>query len=49
MIRNMAGYAKSGGQMTDADIEEILFTIEQALSEGSYLALEPQFVVTATR
>jgi len=49
MIKNMAGYAQRGGQMSDASIEEILSTIEQALSEGSYLALAPQFVVTASR
>ena len=49
MIRNMAGYARGGGMMSDASIEGMLSTIERALSEGSYLALAPQFVVTATR
>lgn len=49
MIKNMAGYAQGSGQMSAAGIEEILSTIEHALSEGSYLALAPQFVVTATR
>ncbi len=49
MIKNMAGYAQRSGKMNDADIEEILSTIEHAISEGSYLALAPQFVVTATR
>jgi ubiquinone/menaquinone biosynthesis C-methylase UbiE len=49
MIKNMAGYARSSGKTNDADTEKILSTIEQALSDGRYLALAPQFVVTATR
>jgi hypothetical protein len=49
MIKNMAGYARSSGKMSDSDVDEILSTIEQAVSDGSYLALAPQFVVTATR
>ena len=49
MIKNMAGYARGSGKTNDADIEKILLTIEQAISGGSYLALAPQFVVTATR
>ncbi len=49
MIKNMAGYARGSGQMSEAGIDDILATIEQALSEGTYLALAPQFVVTATR
>jgi hypothetical protein len=35
--------------MSEADIDQILSTIEQAISDGSYLALAPQFIVTATR
>jgi ubiquinone/menaquinone biosynthesis C-methylase UbiE len=49
MIKNMAGYARGSGQMTDANIEEVLSIIEHAISDGRYLALAPQFVVTATR
>ncbi len=49
MIKNMAGYARGSGKTNDAVIEKILSTIEQAISAGSYLALAPQFVVTATR
>jgi hypothetical protein len=50
MIKNMAEYARGSGKTNDADIEKILLTIEQAIiSGGSYLALAPQFVVTATR
>ena len=49
MIKNMAGYARGSGKMSEADIDQILSTIEQAISDGSYLALAPQFIVTATR
>jgi ubiquinone/menaquinone biosynthesis C-methylase UbiE len=49
MIKNMAGYARGSGKMSKADIDRILSTIEQAVSDGSYLALAPQFIVTATR
>ena|SRR5437667_6464060 len=49
MIKNMAGYARGSGEINHADNEKILSTIEQAVSNGSYLALAPQFVVTATR
>jgi len=35
--------------MNPAEAEKILSTIEQAIPDGSYLALAPQFVVTGTR
>jgi len=49
MIRNMAEYAQAGAESNKADIERMVLTIEQAISQGSYLALAPQFVVTAVR
>ena len=49
MIKNMLGYARDGGKMNDTDIDRILTTVEQAISDGSYLGIAPQFVVTATR
>jgi hypothetical protein len=49
MIKNMAGYALGSGVISAADIEKMVSTIEQAVSDRSYLALAPQFVVTATR
>jgi hypothetical protein len=49
MIKNMAEYARGSGKINHADIEKILSIIEQAVSDGNYLALAPQFVVTATR
>jgi ubiquinone/menaquinone biosynthesis C-methylase UbiE len=49
MINNMVGYARSSGRIDHADIEKLLSTVEQAISDGSYLALAPQFIVTAIR
>ena len=49
MIRNMAEYAQAGAESNKADIERMVLTIEQAISQGSYLALAPQFVVSAVR
>lgn len=48
MIENMAGYARGSGKMSAGDTSKILSTVERAISEGSYLALTSQFVVTAT-
>ena len=49
MIKNMAGYARRTDRENDVDIERVVATIEAAISEGRYLALAPQFIVTATR
>src|SRR5262249_54506653 len=48
-IQNIAEYARGSGKISQGDVEKILFMIEQTVSHGSYLALAPQFVVTATR
>jgi ubiquinone/menaquinone biosynthesis C-methylase UbiE len=44
MIKNMAEYARGSGKINHADVEKILSIIEQTASNGSYLALAPQFV-----
>ena len=49
MIRNLAEYAQASGKTNKADIERMLLIIDQAILQGSYLALAPQFVVTAVR
>lgn len=46
MIKNMAGYARDSGEMTEAEIDLVLSTLDQALSNDTYLVLAPQFVVT---
>ena len=49
MIKNMTEYAGGSDKISRADIEKLLSTIEKAVSNGSCLALAPQFVVTAIR
>lgn len=47
MIKTIADYARGSGEIGEAEIDKILFSIEQARSHGRYLFLAPQFVVTA--
>ena len=48
MIRNIAGYARESGSLDGQRIDAILRTVERGLAEQTYLAVAPQFVVTAT-
>lgn len=48
MIDTVAGYARSSGEIEDGAVDAILDCVKQALSNGTYLAIAPQFVVTAT-
>jgi ubiquinone/menaquinone biosynthesis C-methylase UbiE len=47
MIRTVAAYARESGALDPARIDAALATVERALAEGSYLAIAPQFLVTA--
>ncbi len=49
MIKDMAGYARDGGKMTNEKIDGVLSTLDQALAKETYLVLAPQFVVTGLR
>jgi SAM-dependent methyltransferase len=49
MIKTVAGYARDRGELDVRRIDSMLATLECALAEGSYLAIAPQFLVTATR
>ncbi len=46
MIRTIAEYAREGG-MNHERVAEIIAALESGLADGSYLAVSPQFVVTA--
>lgn len=46
MIQNVASYARTGG-MDGARVDAILAKVEAALANGTYLAIVPQFIVTA--
>ena len=48
MIRTVTGYARESGEMDEARIDAILETVERSRADGSYLAISPQFIVTAT-
>lgn len=45
IVRNMADYARQFGQMDEAEIAAIEAEVEQAIADGSYLFILPQFVV----
>lgn len=47
MIRTVIGYARNSGKMEAARIDRILDAVEQGLADQTYLAISPQFVVTA--
>ena len=47
MIQTVAGYARQSGAMEPAEIDTILRTVARARADGTYLAVSPQFVVTA--
>jgi ubiquinone/menaquinone biosynthesis C-methylase UbiE len=48
MIRSVAEYARDSGRLDAKRIEAIVPAVERGIAEGSYLAITPQFVVTAT-
>jgi ubiquinone/menaquinone biosynthesis C-methylase UbiE len=49
MVTNMAKYARLSGVMRDEDIDQVVEIVQQALQDGVYLAVSPQFVVVGTR
>ena len=48
MIQSVASNARKSGKLEAERIDAILQTVEQAKAERDYLAISPQFVVTAT-
>lgn len=49
MIRNMAKYAKESGAIDHETIGHVVSQVEQALADGTYLVVSPQFVVTGRK
>ena len=49
MIKTVAGYARESGAVKAAQIDAMLQAVDRALIDGTYLAVAPQFVVTAIR
>jgi len=48
MIQTVAKYARESGAMDDGRIDNILVAVDKAIADRTYLAVVPQFVVTAT-
>lgn len=46
--QNIAGYAREANTIGEAEITAILSTATAALEQGTYFAVNPQFVITAT-
>lgn len=49
MIRNMAKYARDSGTIAPELAEQVSAQMEKACSDGSYLVVSPQFVVTGRK
>lgn len=47
MIETVTGYALEGGKLPAQRIEAVRQTVDRAMAEGTYLAVVPQFIVTA--
>jgi hypothetical protein len=48
MIETVAGYARESGSLEPGRIDALLRTVRGALEQKTYLAIAPQFLVTAT-
>lgn len=49
MVENMAKYARLSGTISNGNVDKVTSTVHQAISAGTYLAVLPQFVVTAAK
>jgi hypothetical protein len=49
MVENMAGYARLSGTLSDSAVDEVLTIVKGAAAADRYLAISPQFVLTARR
>ena len=47
MIQTVAAYAKDSGEIEADRVDAVLEIISQAQADGTYLAISPQFIVTA--
>ena len=48
VVQNIAGYAREADTLSETEIQKVLQIVEDSLNEGTYLAINPQFMVTAT-
>ena len=47
-IKNMAGYAREGGRHDEETVSRVVDVASKAVEDGTFFALNPQFLVTAT-
>ena len=47
-IKNTAGYAREGGKYDEEVVERVVDVASRAVEDGTFFALNPQFLVTAT-
>ncbi|PPR20040.1 MAG: Demethylmenaquinone methyltransferase [Alphaproteobacteria bacterium MarineAlpha10_Bin3] len=47
-IKNMAGYARDGGDHDEVTVQRVVDIATRAVDEGRFFSLNPQFLVTAT-
>ena len=48
IISNMAAYARASARLTDEKIDRVLRRLKDALDDGTYLLILPQFLVTGS-
>lgn len=49
MVKNMAKYATRSGRISKQDADRVYQEIKDAMSDGTYLVVSPQFVVTGRK
>jgi SAM-dependent methyltransferase len=49
MVQTVADYARQSGRLAEERIDRALRQIDEAIAEGTYLAIAPQFIVTASK
>ena len=47
MVHNLAGYAREASTLAEAEIQAVVDMVERAVEEGTFLSINPQFIVTA--
>lgn len=48
LVHNLAGYARQANTLPEPEIERVVQQAERAVKEETFLAINPQFMVTAT-
>jgi ubiquinone/menaquinone biosynthesis C-methylase UbiE len=49
MVRTVADYARKSGALNSERIDAMLENLDRGLTDGTYLVVAPQFLITATR